>query len=144
MHLQKLTSNRHDKTVTCGTVVQADLLRFASLLSVITAVADMIVVIMSNFIIPTKQMQLFTAYSASQLMSSCHFVRREQRQVYSLPRHISDTRFLQVEETLLSFLFFLLWTEAYKKRSSLYSPVTKDFKEDSECKEQELKNIQLS
>lgn len=89
VQLQKLTSNNHDKTVTCGTVVRADLLRFASLLRVVTTVADMIVVIMPNFIAPTKQMQLFTVYLASQLsIFTALYKKRAETQVYCLPRHI--------------------------------------------------------
>lgn len=68
--------------------VQAVLLRFVSLLAVETTIADMIVVIMYHFIIPTKQMKLFLTYSANQLnifIPVCE--KKVETQVYNLPRH---------------------------------------------------------
>lgn len=60
-------------------------LRFASLehhaffLGIETTIANMIVVIRHNFIILTKQMQLFTADSASQLIPSFRLIRSENK-----------------------------------------------------------------
>jgi len=47
-------------------------------------------------------MKLFTAYSASQLDIFIPVYKKGvETQVYSLPRHISDTSFLQIEETVV-------------------------------------------
>lgn len=47
-------------------------------------------------------MKLFTTYSASQLdIFTPVYKKGVETQVYSLPRHISDTSFLQIEETIV-------------------------------------------
>lgn len=99
----------------------ASLEHHASFLGIETTIANVIIVIRYNFIIATGNVQLFPAFSASQLdILTQVYKERAETQVHSLLRHICDISFPQLGK-LYFYSHCFCFGQRHRKRELVYS-----------------------